>query len=126
MIRRTPRSTRTDTLFPYTTLFRSDEARYAAGRTDDRLRASPRRRRGNPPLGLSAGILRTGRCSRIGAVARAADPELSASRSPVSQCGQDAGAMALPTQHHARRTRYNSAPVVIPKALTSLQTVRFR
>src|SRR3546814_13453657 len=25
MIRRTPRSTRTDTLFPYTTLFRSDE-----------------------------------------------------------------------------------------------------
>src|SRR3546814_3427814 len=27
MIRRPPRSTRTDTLFPYTTLFRSDEAR---------------------------------------------------------------------------------------------------
>src|SRR3546814_3203258 len=32
MIRRPPRSTRTDTLFPYTTLFRSDrEARGAAG-----------------------------------------------------------------------------------------------
>src|SRR3546814_19610605 len=29
MIRRPPRSTRTDTLFPYTTLFRSDEARFA-------------------------------------------------------------------------------------------------
>src|SRR3546814_6697177 len=29
MIRRPPRSTRTDTLFPYTTLFRSDEARYS-------------------------------------------------------------------------------------------------
>src|SRR3546814_19212134 len=27
MIRRTPRSTRTDTLFPYTTLFRSDPER---------------------------------------------------------------------------------------------------
>src|SRR3546814_6263881 len=27
MIRRPPRSTRTDTLFPYTTLFRSDQAR---------------------------------------------------------------------------------------------------
>src|SRR3546814_13219320 len=27
MIRRPPRSTRTDTLFPYTTLFRSDEGR---------------------------------------------------------------------------------------------------
>src|SRR3546814_17183155 len=28
MIRRPPRSTRTDTLFPYTTLFRSSHARY--------------------------------------------------------------------------------------------------
>src|SRR3546814_2576865 len=28
MIRRPPRSTRTDTLFPYTTLFRSQEARF--------------------------------------------------------------------------------------------------
>src|SRR3546814_9966969 len=34
MIRRPPRSTRTDTLFPYTTLFRS-------GLTYDALRASP-------------------------------------------------------------------------------------
>src|SRR3546814_6045377 len=32
MIRRPPRSTRTDTLFPYTTLFRSDAA--AVGRVD--------------------------------------------------------------------------------------------
>src|SRR3546814_1987286 len=31
MIRRPPRSTRTDTLFPYTTLFRSPEGRGAAG-----------------------------------------------------------------------------------------------
>src|SRR3546814_10532424 len=30
MIRRPPRSTRTDTLFPYTTLFRSSEGRPAA------------------------------------------------------------------------------------------------
>src|SRR3546814_17462285 len=30
MIRRPPRSTRTDTLFPYTTLFRSIKARHAA------------------------------------------------------------------------------------------------
>src|SRR3546814_18564557 len=30
MIRRPPRSTRTDTLFPYTTLFRSHRAPYAA------------------------------------------------------------------------------------------------
>src|SRR3546814_8825470 len=31
MIRRPPRSTRTDTLFPYTTLFRSEAARRPAG-----------------------------------------------------------------------------------------------
>src|SRR3546814_16049176 len=31
MIRRPPRSTRTDTLFPYTTLFRSDETLKAEG-----------------------------------------------------------------------------------------------
>src|SRR3546814_5574274 len=30
MIRRPPRSTRTDTLFPYTTLFRSDDRPFAA------------------------------------------------------------------------------------------------
>src|SRR3546814_16491317 len=33
MIRRPPRSTRTDTLFPYTTLFRSGQARYCRGRS---------------------------------------------------------------------------------------------
>src|SRR3546814_13576997 len=41
MIRRPPRSTRTDTLFPYTTLFRSDRnhPRYRSlGRPDDGLR----------------------------------------------------------------------------------------
>src|SRR3546814_13089182 len=43
MIRRPPRSTRTDTLFPYTTLFRSDpgsaRCRSAAlGRDDNRLK----------------------------------------------------------------------------------------
>src|SRR3546814_14442742 len=35
MIRRPPRSTRTDTLFPYTTLFRSRLSRHGAGRTRD-------------------------------------------------------------------------------------------
>src|SRR3546814_4993210 len=40
MIRRPPRSTRTDTLFPYTTLFRSEIERLAAGLgvgADDRM-----------------------------------------------------------------------------------------
>src|SRR3546814_13918397 len=34
MIRRPPRSTRTDTLFPYTTLFRSGQGRYAVAELD--------------------------------------------------------------------------------------------
>src|SRR3546814_18211456 len=38
MIRRPPRSTRTDTLFPYTTLFRSLEARKLLDRPFDVLR----------------------------------------------------------------------------------------
>src|SRR3546814_19747256 len=36
MIRRPPRSTRTDTLFPYTTLFRSQRGLAGAVGTDDR------------------------------------------------------------------------------------------
>src|SRR3546814_2925007 len=35
MIRRPPRSTRTDTLFPYTTLFRSDAPTRSAGPSND-------------------------------------------------------------------------------------------
>src|SRR3546814_12874718 len=44
MIRRPPRSTRTDTLFPYTTLFRSDDAPANAGTlaSEIRLRSRPR------------------------------------------------------------------------------------
>src|SRR3546814_13797375 len=44
MIRRPPRSTRTDTLFPYTTLFRS--------RTDPVLVTSTSSNRSNPPDGV--------------------------------------------------------------------------
>src|SRR3546814_10928794 len=41
MIRRPPRSTRTDTLFPYTTLFRSpDEPSHPCGRPDRRWPAA--------------------------------------------------------------------------------------
>src|SRR3546814_5923165 len=43
MIRRPPRSTRTDTLFPYTTLFRSMTRSYRAGDLHNAL-SSPRRR----------------------------------------------------------------------------------
>src|SRR3546814_4062450 len=45
MIRRPPRATRTDTRFPYTTLFRSDGQRLFQGLCDDRLADRLRRRR---------------------------------------------------------------------------------
>src|SRR3546814_18482528 len=50
MIRRPPRSTRTDTLFPYTTLFRSEgEGADRGDQGGDRLNlSSPPRRRGPP------------------------------------------------------------------------------
>src|SRR3546814_14265404 len=41
MIRRPPRSTRTDTLFPYTTLFRSDAVAQAPGAARRRARHPP-------------------------------------------------------------------------------------
>src|SRR6056297_2402598 len=68
MIRRPPRSTRTDTLFPYTTLFRS--AQGVAGRKLDQeavLRVDP----GGPAvLGRRGGLLR-GPGGRIGREDRA-------------------------------------------------------
>src|SRR3546814_15532971 len=47
MIRRPPRSTRTDTLFPYTTLFRSPLSFREGNRADDRSRRAGQHRR-NP------------------------------------------------------------------------------
>src|SRR3546814_1811137 len=48
MIRRPPRSTRTDTLFPYTTLFRSQPARDAGRVRPDRAAALHRHSRPDP------------------------------------------------------------------------------
>src|SRR3546814_19848488 len=69
MIRRPPRSTRTDTLFPYTTLFRSAYPHAAvavrAGLRGERPRRSagdrhrPDRRRRGQAYGLSVGPMRS-------------------------------------------------------------------
>src|SRR3546814_3683508 len=48
MIRRPPRSTRTDTLFPYTTLFRSHPGQRAVARADGDRTGEGRGRRGRP------------------------------------------------------------------------------
>src|SRR3546814_19246162 len=67
MIRRPPRSTRTDTLFPYTTLFRAVHATPASARPVRRGRhrpVHPRRRARRTPS-------RTGRCASPGPTAAA-------------------------------------------------------
>src|SRR3546814_9455302 len=72
MRRRPPRSTRTDTLFPYTTLFRSVRRPQrvdpgepaAAGALGIRLCAG-RRQRGSPPAGLPAPARLAGRTFRL-------------------------------------------------------------
>src|SRR3546814_4248895 len=55
MIRRPPRSTRTDTLFPYTTLFRSSD-RYLLGEETGLLEAMA----GRPPFPRTAPLYRHG------------------------------------------------------------------
>src|SRR3546814_4094384 len=70
MIRRPPRSTRTDTLFPYTTLFRSHEhadraaAEHARARDRGRLRAHPEQRQ--PALALEPRDLAPSPCALRG------------------------------------------------------------
>src|SRR3546814_10219730 len=60
MIRRPPRSTRTDTLFPYTTLFRSPGKRLAHALPRRRLLVERSRRRVNAPALRSVGKWRNG------------------------------------------------------------------
>src|SRR3546814_6979504 len=69
MIRRPPRSTRTDTLFPYTTLFRSREGRAARRLCADRNRAPCER----------------GRCDKHPPAAADSAPRLSHARHPRSE-----------------------------------------
>src|SRR3546814_20779452 len=71
MIRRPPRSTRTDTLFPYTTLFRSYLARQACC-ADDRSPAGHRGLQGT----LAQGVLGHARLLREEPEADAAADEL--------------------------------------------------
>src|SRR3546814_20616151 len=64
MIPRPPRSTRTDTLFPYTTLFRSAALLDITGFGDDSLKSL-----GLHPLLLRAGLIMTAVALAAGAVA---------------------------------------------------------
>src|SRR3546814_7914080 len=64
MIRRPPRSTRTDTLFPYTTLFRSREARTQSIDRASRLSGSAAVQDGDAAIPGGPGAGRTGARAR--------------------------------------------------------------
>src|SRR3546814_12668149 len=73
MIRRPPRATRTDTLFPYTTLFRSLAFFFAASESCDRPVARTRPRARAEYLwqaGRALGIADTGRWNRASLTSR--------------------------------------------------------
>src|SRR3546814_3373275 len=59
MIRRPPRSTRTDTLFPYTTLFRSPRPRAQSTHAGESRYGSQRRERSASSAGVASGRLAT-------------------------------------------------------------------
>src|SRR3546814_13179233 len=74
MIRRPPRSTRTDTLFPYTTLFRSDRlaeiGRILRLLAIDRVEQAGRAPASQPPVAVEEGLGHQPRRGQEGAVQR--------------------------------------------------------
>src|SRR3546814_1449173 len=71
MIRRPPRSTRTDTLFPYTTLFRSPWSRSMASRTPIASSSSPAKR--HRRLRRGASVQHGRHAARLPAITREID-----------------------------------------------------
>src|SRR3546814_12348828 len=97
MIRRPPRSTRTDTLFPYTTLFRSPFIVQLW--LDEMVSAA------NLSFGLFPGLTR----GAAEAIAAHATDELKALYLPRMISGEWSGAMALTESGDRKSTRLNSS-----------------
>src|SRR3546814_10121337 len=97
MIRRPPRSTRTDTLFPYTTLFRSDgEARQPSVQADARvgrlLARRPEERDAEPHL--------RHRLAQPEAARRAPPPDGGGRQARPSQAGRRDGTVPPRSEEH--------------------------
>src|SRR3546814_13653231 len=97
MIRRPPRSTRTDTLFPYTTLFRSEAVGPAIA--DSRKGAQ---RMGDQHI-FPAPVETVGRCNAVGRIARAESEAAEADPGPRAQNGPAADPVSR--GHRAPRRR---------------------
>src|SRR3546814_6190064 len=81
MIRRPPRSTRTDTLFPYTTLFRSRGGQLVLGRGAAEAKADARSR---------LGVTQTDRAEHMAGAPRSARAGRARGESDVAQIGEEA------------------------------------
>src|SRR3546814_12283956 len=98
MIRRPPRSTRTDTLFPYTTLFRSHSGRHQPGPAYDRCKGHA------PPMTDEVLISREGGAGRIRlnrpkAIHALTPGMVSAINTPLLQWREDEGISAVIIAH---------------------------
>src|SRR3546814_9042320 len=127
MIRRPPRSTRTDTLFPYTTLFRSlrrERHEMLAVMVAEILRAGG----GENGIGqVAAGARRRGRAVELGRTPRRADPAFARNRlvddsdqRPAVLQERDQRAEDRAARHEAARadrksTRLNSSHHCAPR-----------
>src|SRR3546814_5774587 len=114
MIRRPPRSTRTDTLFPYTTLFRSAARAAAAGDVvgDRRAQAAAGRRPGGQALPAAGRRLRRelqrlqfGRHLQPAQGAAADEPGAGARHAPAGGAG---GPLRRPVRQAARSEEHTS------------------
>src|SRR3546814_18583428 len=110
MIRRPPRSTRTDTLFPYTTLFRSELGVCGSGHDFESEGAEASRRRHSEPLGAAAREVRLiGKASRRRGVGEtfAADqrPHCALKLEPLQQFGRRPAAVAAAAFAQGSETR---------------------
>src|SRR3546814_20512244 len=100
MIRRPPRSTRTDTLFPYTTLFRSSHPllREAAQRGQAVLRHGRHLAREFPAEELHAGLLSPRQLLRPAGAAVQGGVGARTPHLPLSPAGSTRGSIAPPVE----------------------------
>src|SRR3546814_13712990 len=113
MIRRPPRSTRTDTLFPYTTLFRSSRHRLGASQSFSWRPAGTRRVR-KPVLVDPARLVRCGALGTHAAACAAPDRRRPA---PPRARRHGAGARRRGEDGAPRRTRAARKPAVAGRFL---------
>src|SRR3546814_5258794 len=111
MIRRPPRSTRTDTLFPYTTLFRSGrEEGHAQGREEDcggeEVRAQGREEGREKEVGAARAAIRPAPPAREGPLEKKQDPPSWPSRSKRKS---RATPSSPPRTRDRKSTRLNSS-----------------